>query len=91
MIDLTQFISDNFLIGLLIIFINGVITGLAVYIGSHAGKRTVDKFKRNDIQEVKETVVEKKVEQQKEIEKNILEKGEEIVRENTNTIWEKGK
>jgi hypothetical protein len=31
--------------GLIIVFINGIVTGFAVYIGSHRAKRVIDKFK----------------------------------------------
>ena len=37
-------INDTYLIGLIAILINGVVTGLAVYIGSHTGQRIIDKI-----------------------------------------------
>jgi hypothetical protein len=40
--------TDTFFIGLVIVLINGIVTGFAVYIGSHTGQRMIEKIKNSD-------------------------------------------
>ena len=38
-------INDTYLFALIGIMVNGIVTGFAVYIGSHYGQRMIDKLK----------------------------------------------
>jgi len=62
MIDL---LSNTYFIGLIAILINGIVTGFAVYIGSHTGARMIDRIKEKrvdikqeaDLEAIKKMVV----------------------------------
>lgn len=43
-----EFLNNTYLIGLIAIMVNGVVTGFAVYLGSHSGQRVIDRFKEHN-------------------------------------------
>lgn len=45
------------LLALIGIFINGIVTGFAVYIGNHGGKRVLDKInQKEDLEKIKKII-----------------------------------